>query len=142
MKTDTKGNNFEPYTHPIRTSTLHSRTEDKKCIEGCMACQVKQLDGKMVDMFHTIEMTVSTLGGIPVTPKPANWRSMTNADYDQFLEWVDTNTLDRWQLGKERYQSDIKGFQGDPLDHAIEEMFDALLYLWIAKRRQDGALDT
>ena len=52
------------------------------------------------------------------------------------MEWIDTNTVERWNLGRQRYQSDIKGFQGDPIDHAIEEGFDMLLYLFIAKRRQ------
>lgn len=124
-------------TQPIRTSTIHSRIEGKRCIEGCLVCAgVKKTSLRLVihpagDWYEEVEEPIAH-ESIP------NWRSMTNADYDQFLEWVDTNTLNRWQLGQERYLSDVKGFQGDPIDHAIEETFDSLLYLWIAKRRQDS----
>lgn len=150
MKTDIHGHNFEPQA--IRTSTIHSRIEGKRCIEGCMACGGKgQIPGDKWENDMLCLTCGGTGGKMPETPKQPstiihgpspgseipNWRSMTIADYDQFLEWVDTNTLNRWNLGKERYQSDVKGFQGDPIDHAIEEMFDGLLYLWMAKRRQE-----
>lgn len=67
-----------------------------------------------------------------------SWRDMKRADYNSFMEWMESGLVDRWSLGSKRYQSDVKGFQGDPLDHAIEEALDLVLYLWVAKRKRDN----
>ena len=64
------------------------------------------------------------------------WRSMEPGDRQEFLVWAESSLFKRWVLGDERYESCTLGFQGDPLDHAIEEALDLVLYLWIAKRRQ------
>ena len=109
VKTDTHGYNFEPVV--IRTSSIHSRIEGKRCIEGCMACH-----GEAVVMQSGVGLQCKDY---PKCIKPS-WRSMPNADYDEFLEWVDTNTL------KLRY--------GDPLDKIMMKAFDALFDLWMAKR--------
>jgi trimethylamine:corrinoid methyltransferase-like protein len=66
------------------------------------------------------------------------WRQMEQKDAIEFGQWVEDGLNARWQIGMERYESHIKGFQGNPLDHAIEEALDQLLYLWIEKRRQQG----
>ncbi len=64
------------------------------------------------------------------------WRSMNGEDRDKFISWTECSLYSRMDLGREKYQSDIKGFQGNPLDHLIEELLDALLYAYWEKRRQ------
>ena len=64
-----------------------------------------------------------------------SWRSMVELDQTEFRHWSDISLSARWELGREKYQSDVKGFQGDPIDHAIEECLDQLIYLFMAKRR-------
>lgn len=65
------------------------------------------------------------------------WRSMQLEDQEQFHTWLYTNLKQRWYLGKEKYQLDIHGFQGNPLDHLIEELLNALLYAYWERRRQN-----
>ena len=66
-----------------------------------------------------------------------DWRRMDDDAKDEFRRWADGNLRERWTLGDKRYNSSAFGFQGDPLDHAIEEAFDLLLYLWMQKRKED-----
>ena len=63
------------------------------------------------------------------------WRKMTETDKDRYYRWVQNNLEKRWKLGEEKYDLP-NGFQGDPLDHAIEEAFDLLVYLFYQKRKQ------
>ncbi len=65
------------------------------------------------------------------------WRSLTRKDKIKYENWLDENISKRWKLGEERYNSHIDGFQGNPLDRAIEEAFDLLFYLWEEKRKQE-----
>lgn len=65
-----------------------------------------------------------------------DWRSMQSIDQVHFVQWVEDSLSERWNIGKEKYQSDIKGFQGNPLDNLIEELLDALLYAYWERRRQ------
>lgn len=66
------------------------------------------------------------------------WRRQQLEDKQEYQTWVNYNIQKRWAVGIKRYQSDIKGFIGDPIDQAIEECFDALFYLWMAKRQRDN----
>ena len=50
-------------------------------------------------------------------------------------EWASEVITRRLTLGREKYQSHIYGFQGDPLLHLIEEQFDAFFYTFILWRR-------
>jgi hypothetical protein len=61
---------------------------------------------------------------------------MSGEDRLDFLQWVEDGLNREWEKGQEKYQSHILGFQGTPLDHAIEEALNILCYLWIEKRRQ------
>ena len=63
------------------------------------------------------------------------WRLMTANERQDYLNWLEDTALDRWLGGEIKYHSDILGFQGDPLEHAIEEAFDILCYLWYLKRK-------
>ncbi len=62
-----------------------------------------------------------------------NWRNLDTETRNTFLEWVYDSNKERNALGRERYGDT---FQGDPLEHAIEEALDLLFYLWAAKRRE------
>lgn len=65
------------------------------------------------------------------------WRFLGDATFGtprwDFVEWAIRAIDKRVAVGVERYGDE---FQGDPLDHAIEEALDLLFYLWVAKRRQ------
>lgn len=63
------------------------------------------------------------------------WRSMKAEDREEFLGWAEQALSARWQLGADLYHSDVRGFQGDPIDHAIEEALDLVLYLFMTKRK-------
>ncbi len=62
-------------------------------------------------------------------------------DRHEFLKWATDSLYQRWQIGEERYQSDKLGFQGAPVEHAIEETLDNLIYLFMAKREKDFMLE-
>ena len=40
--------------------------------------------------------------------------------------------------GLRNYKSEEHGFQGDPLQHALEEVLDALFYIFYAMRERDS----
>jgi hypothetical protein len=67
-----------------------------------------------------------------------SWRDMEEPDRVNFISWADAELNARWLLGDQRYNSSHTGFKGNPIDHAIEEALDLLVYLWIAKRREDA----
>ncbi len=69
-------------------------------------------------------------------PKPESWRSMTKDDQRSFDEWIANAFADRWEIGRERYHADNVVFQGDPLEHLIEEALDLLVYAWVLKRKE------
>lgn len=139
MLTDHQGNNFEPVA--IKTSNIHSRREDGQCIEGCMACAEEE------QQPYCSVCGDSGYGGIgnrvycrkhfEIPSEP--WRSQTGKDFNEFIEWIGKLAAQRQNLGIEHYEADVKGFQGNPLDHAIEEAFDLLLYLFYERRNRDGA---
>jgi hypothetical protein len=66
---------------------------------------------------------------------------MKNPDRVEFLSWSIEQLNARWKLGDERYNSSETGFRGDPLDHAIEEALDLVVYLWVEKRKREIALN-
>ena len=61
------------------------------------------------------------------------WRRMESADRIDFINWAINNLNGRWDKGDDKYDSGQTGFKGDPIDHAIEEALDLLVYLWVAK---------
>lgn len=65
-----------------------------------------------------------------------SWRSMGTEDRLDFLQWVEDGLNHEWEKGRHKYHSDALGFQGNPLDHAIEEALNLLCYLWMEKRKQ------
>lgn len=69
-------------------------------------------------------------------PKLPKWRQMQQQDAEEFFAWVTAGINQRWLKGMETYESHLSGFKGNPIDHAIEEVLDLVLYLWIEKRKQ------
>ena len=63
------------------------------------------------------------------------WRSLTDVDHQDFWDWVGMQMLEGRKRGKESYPKPV--FQGDPLDHAIEEAVDELFYLRYIQRQRD-----
>ena len=67
-------------------------------------------------------------GLVPDSPAPddevympeimESWRSMKDEDRSEFLCWINGSLQDRWELGKERYDSHIKGM---PLPRSAAE---------------------
>ena len=72
-------------------------------------------------------------------PKSDNipaWRKLEPADRADFMMWVKSSLIYQEEIGEDKYHSREKGFQGDPLEHLEQEIFDAIFYLWEEKRRQ------
>ena len=61
---------------------------------------------------------------------------MDESDRWALICWVRDNLSERMRLGEERCHSQVNGFQGDPLAHAIEEWLDMGVYLFYALRQQ------
>jgi hypothetical protein len=61
------------------------------------------------------------------------WRSNKETDYQNFLTWIRTNYQERRALGVKKYGT---VFQGRPLQHAADELFDALFYIYKEMERQ------
>ncbi len=64
------------------------------------------------------------------------WRSMQPADLKACRDWLADAVFDRLRIGRDAYRSDVLGFQGDPLDHALEEWLDHGVYLFWERRRR------
>lgn len=67
-----------------------------------------------------------------------DWRSLEDGDLKEYYTWVNDAIRQRAALGRRHYG---RRFQGDPLDHAIEEAFDILFYLYQMRRRRDAECD-
>ena len=67
---------------------------------------------------------------------PVAWRRMGWEDLAQLQQWVKEGVERRWRVGEERYHSNVLGFQGQPMAHLVEELMDALVYLFAEMRRQ------
>ena len=61
-----------------------------------------------------------------------------SAEERAFRSWTDEGIAGRWELGRERYHRESIDFKGLPNPHAIEEVLDLLVYLWVSKRRRDS----
>ena len=70
-----------------------------------------------------------------------SWRDMGSAQQRAMTTWALYGLRDRMELGNQRYNSKELGFQGDPLDHAIEEWLDMGVYLFYAKRQRNEVQD-
>ena len=66
----------------------------------------------------------------------AFWRNFALGDY---WSWLSNNAWDRGWEGRRKHG---ETFQGNPIDHAIEEGLDLVYYLYAAKRQQDGEAPT
>ena len=66
---------------------------------------------------------------------------MTNTEIHQPLDARELlESFEEWK--RERHHRVSIDFKGSPLDHAIEEALDLLVYLWVMKRRRDaGGVD-
>ena len=64
------------------------------------------------------------------------WKKMGREERREFLEWVLDMQSKRWDVGSEKYDSENAGFQGQPLEHLAEELFDALCYCYYAMRQR------
>ena len=66
---------------------------------------------------------------------PNDWRRLDDDALDAYYAWVAGAIRDRAQVGRAEYG---QTFQGDPLDHAIEEALDILFYLYQMRRRRNA----
>ena len=67
-------------------------------------------------------------------PEMEPWRRMDALAQAAFLEVNWAGLEDRLQLGEDRYQSHIQGFQGHPFDRVMEEVLDMVVYShWLGK---------
>lgn len=67
-----------------------------------------------------------------------DWKLIMQTDRDMYLEWVDSEIRKRLAVGEERYRGSERGFQGDPLQHAREELLDGLFYVYYAIRERNA----
>lgn len=66
-----------------------------------------------------------------------DWKKVQQEDRDAFLKWLTENQSQRMEEGERKYKSSVHGFQGDPLQHAAEEAFDLLFYIFYAMRERE-----
>ena len=74
-------------------------------------------------------------------PQHPDWATMKLADKTAYKAWALSHIDQRWELGKNKYDSEEQGFQGNPLEHLIEELFDAMLYTYYTLRRIQAAVE-
>ena len=67
------------------------------------------------------------------------WRDMGDKERTDFIQWITESANRRWIVGDNKYHSSALGFQGDPLNHLIEELQDALLYAYYLRRQRQDA---
>ena len=65
---------------------------------------------------------------------PSPWWKMGAEQMGEYLLWLQSVAPERWEKGREKYESDRLGFQGDPVEHAIEEWLDMGVYLFYTQR--------
>ena len=69
------------------------------------------------------------------------WRDASPEQRKIFRNWVEVNLQERERLGMMRYHNDPDNPQnydmkGDPLEHLVEELFDALFYAFYARKER------
>ena len=67
-----------------------------------------------------------------------NWRTISDKEREVFLNWVLGSSTARSEYGKDEYGED---FQGDPLIHLAEELFDSLFYVYAALKQREALLN-
>ena len=67
-----------------------------------------------------------------------SWRVMDEQDEAEFQAWLKERLAERAEVGRIKYNSDVDGFQGDPLEHLIEEQLDSLRYGWRELKRREA----
>jgi hypothetical protein len=65
-------------------------------------------------------------------PDTQDWRNIDNRP--EFLLWVEKELSSRQAYGEHLFGN---LFHGDPLQHAFEELLDALFYLWMARKKME-----
>ena len=68
----------------------------------------------------------------------APWRRMQWQELEEFARKTARALAERWQMGVERYDSAARGFQGDPVKHAQEEVSDLCTYLFYIEREREA----
>ena len=67
----------------------------------------------------------------------AFWADMDWEAREEVLASVQKRFAARWEKGRTKYRSDLFGFQGDPLEHALEEAYDLVIYLEYLVRQRN-----
>ena len=70
------------------------------------------------------------------TKGPVDWKKIDTATRRDFLRWILEKQGERMRHGEEKYHGEQLGFQGDPLVHASEELFDGLFFVFYAMRER------
>ena len=65
------------------------------------------------------------------------WRNLRDEDLAEFQQWILATTEERWRTGDLKYESSTYGFQDyvPPEVHLTQEIYDALLYIWVILRK-------
>ena len=74
-------------------------------------------------------------------PKIPDWRELGHEEQLDYRSWVSKEICNRLNKGETEYKSSVHGFQGDPLQHASEELLDGLFYVYYAMRERDALRD-
>lgn len=60
-----------------------------------------------------------------------NWRKLELYQRHEFRFWLDEQMQKRLEKGRKKYGDK---FQGNPMDHLIEELLDGLFYAYMTKK--------
>ena len=66
---------------------------------------------------------------------PTPWRAIDVAARLEFVDDVHQGLTERQLVGHNTFGDT---FQGDPLQHAWEELLDGLFYIWVAKKERSN----
>jgi hypothetical protein len=81
-------------------------------------------------MWYTLGMPIDKSRPIE------SWRELNPDILKEYKGWVSRQILDRYLTGVSEYDSEERGFQGNPLEELVMELFDSIFYIFMELRKQ------
>lgn len=72
---------------------------------------------------------------------PRGWRDLGLERQDEIIQRIVDRLRERFKLGDERYHSSTEGFKGDPFEHMMQELYDAMIYAEVESFKREHLSD-